>query len=273
LISNNWRSLRDSDLKTTKNMFGKTIEVNGRNVHYYTGGRGEPLVVVHGGAGDAASWLDNFDMLIDNFTLFLPDMPGFGESHLLDCEHNIQTFTDFVDDFTHKLGLDKFNLMGHSIGGGVALNYALRFPGKVKKLVLISSLCLGREIALWIRLMSVPAEVIGAVAISVLKTTKWMIDTLMIPVEFVMPFSRASVSLGSNITTLQEQTLVLSDRLSELTMPTLVVWGARDEIVPVKQAYAAAQVIPDCRLKIYENRGHSVYRDDEFSHMVTGFLG
>jgi pimeloyl-ACP methyl ester carboxylesterase len=262
-------------MRMLKNIRSKMIKINGHDVHYYTAGQGEPLVVIHGGMGDASTWLNNVNMLTDNYTLYVPDLPGFGESQLLDCDHNIPALTEFVEDFTDNLGLDKFNLMGHSIGGGIALNYALRFPGKVKKLVLVSSLCMGREIAPWVRMTSVLARAIGSGMVSLSKATKWLIDTLMLPVKLVRPLSRASVNLGSNITTLKEQTLVLASRLSELAMPTLLVWGARDEIVPVKQAYAAVQVIPDCQLRVYENRGHNVYRDEinSFSRMITGFLG
>jgi len=261
-------------MRMLKNICSKMIKINGHNVHYYTAGQGETLVVIHGGMGDASTWLNNVNMLADNYTLYVPDLPGFGESQLLDCDHNIPAFTEFVEDFTENLGLDKFNLMGHSIGGGVALNYALRFPGKVKKLVLISSLCLGREIAPWVRMTSVLARALSSAMVSLSKATKWLIDTLMLPVKLVRPLSRASVNLGSNITTLKEQTLVLTNRLAGLTVPTLLVWGARDEIVPVKQAYAAAQVIPDCQLRVFENRGHNVHRDEinNFSRLLTGFL-
>lgn len=75
--------------------------------------------------------------------------------------------------------------------------------------------------------------------------------------------------------TFKEQTLVLPKRLSEIIMPTLVVWGAKDNIVPVRQAYAATQLIPTCQLKVFENRGHDIHRDEisEFSKLVTSFLG
>ena len=123
--------------------------------------------------------------------------------------------------------------------------------------------------------MSVPAQALCSAIVALLKTNKWLIDTLMIPVKFVMPISRANVNLGSNITTFKEQTLVLSSQLSGLTVPTLLVWGAKDKIVPVKQAYAAAQVIPDCQLEIFENHGHNVYRDEinKFSLLLAIFLG
>jgi pimeloyl-ACP methyl ester carboxylesterase len=262
-------------VKVRKNICSKVVRIKGHDVHYYTAGQGEPLVVIHGGLGDASTWLENVSMLADNYTVYVPDLPGFGASQLLECEHDISAFTGFVEDFTDILGLDRFNLMGHSIGGGVALNYALKFPGRVKKLVLVSSLCLGREIAPWVKMMSVPARAIGSAMKSLTKATRWMIDTLMLPVKLVRPFSRAMVNLGSNITTLKEQTLVLTNLLAGLTVPTLVVWGARDEVVPVKHAYSAAEVIPDCQLRVFANRGHNVHRDemDKFSNLLTGFLG
>ena len=75
--------------------------------------------------------------------------------------------------------------------------------------------------------------------------------------------------------TLQGQTIVLLNRLSELIMPTLLVWGTRDGIVPARHAYTAAEVIPDCQLHVFEGAGHSVYkhRVQEFSQLLAGFLG
>jgi pyruvate dehydrogenase E2 component (dihydrolipoamide acetyltransferase) len=258
-----------------KNIHSRKIKINGRDVHYFVAGHGDPLVVIHGGGGDAGTWLNNAAVLSDRYTVYVPDLPGFGDSQPLDGDYDIPELAEFVDDFVSSLGLENFHLVGHSVGGGVALNYALKSPRKIKKLVLISSLCLGREIALWVRLMSVPARAIGSTILAVLGGVKWLVKTLMIPVKFAVPLSRASVNLGSGITTLREQTLVLAHRLSELVMPTLVVWGAKDRIVPVRQAYVAAQVIPNCQLKVFEDCGHSVYREkiSEFPRLLTGFLG
>ena len=101
-----------------------------------------------------------------------------------------------------------------------------------------------------------------------------MVKKLLKQVEFVIPFSPASVNIGGSVATFREQTMVLAERFSEVLPPTLVVWGAKDGIVPVRQAYAAAQVIPDCQLKVFEKRGHNVHRDEvtEFSNVVMGFL-
>jgi pimeloyl-ACP methyl ester carboxylesterase len=254
----------------------KTIKVNGRDVHYYTAGKGEPLVVIHGGGGDARTWRDNIVELSEKYTVYAPDLPGYGGSQPLDGKYYIPELSAFLGSFASNLGLERFYLMGHSMGGGVALDYTLKSPQKIKKLVLVSSLCLGREIAFWVRLFSIPAFLrsMGLLTISILRGIKWLAERLN-PAEFIMPLSPASVTIGGNITTLRQQSVVLENRLSEIAVPTLLVWGSRDPIVPVKHAYQAAKVIPDCHIKVFEKRGHNVHRDalEDFSSTLTGFLG
>ena len=219
--------------------------------------------------------------LCKNYTVYVPDLPGFGLSQPMTGDYYIPELIDFVDGFADELGLDKFHLMGHSLGGGIALSYALKFPYKVTKLVLISSLFLGKEIALWVRFLTrrVICRTIGWATMTIFRSIKWLVKLLvrllLVPIEFAIPFSVTSIYLGCGITTLKEQTTVLAHRLSEIMVPTLVVWGAKDPIVPYKHAYAAAELIPDCQVKVFEDSGHSVYRDNiqEFSRLLTGFLG
>jgi len=249
--------------------------VGGLDVRYYTAGQGDPLVVVHGGGGDAATWLNNIRVLAESYTVYAPDLPGFGESEPLDGDYYIPELTTFIGDFSDSLGLESFHLVGHSIGGGIALNYALASPHRIKKLVLISSLCMGSEIAFWIRLVFLPARYISSVLMAGFHCMKWIFKNLLAPFKLVMPITRAGMGFGKRITTLTEQTLVLADRFSEIMMPTLLVWGAKDPIVPVQQAYAAAQIIPDCQVLIFENQGHDVHRREltQFSRVLKGFLG
>ena len=259
------------------NMHSKRIKVGELDIHYFTGGYGDPLIVIHGGSDGARAWVKNMVELSENYTTYVPDLPGFGYSQPIDGNYYIPELVEFVDEFSHNLGLKSFHLMGHSLGGGIALSYALRFPHKVKKLVLVSSMCLGREIALWVRFLSTPAlcRSIGKAALAILRGVKWVADLLLAPIEYVLPFSRTSIRLGSSVATLKEQSTVLIHRLSEIMVPTLVVWGAKDPIVPVSQAYAAAKLIPDCQVKVFEGSGHSVYREEiqKFSQLLTKFLG
>jgi len=259
------------------NIYSKKIKVGELDVHYFTGGSGDPLVVLHGGGGSARTWMKNIEELSGRYTIYAPDLPGFGHSQSIEGDYYIPELVEFVDKFSHNLGLKSFYLMGHSLGGGIALSYALKFPHKLKKLVLVSSLCLGKEIALWVRFLSncVVCRGIGKITLAILRGVKWVAGKLFATVEFVVPLSKFSLSLGRKVTTLKEQTTVLINCLSEIMVPTLVVWGAKDPIVPVSQAYAAAKLIPDCQVKVFEDSGHSVYREEiqEFSQLLTRFLG
>lgn len=254
----------------------KTIKVGGLDVLYYTGGKGEPLVVVHGGGGDARTWIKNIEVLADKYAIYAPDLPGYGGSEPMDGRYYIPELSEFIARFAENVGLEKFYLVGHSLGGGIALNFALMFPEKIRKLVLISSLCLGREIAFWIRLSSIPAIIntMSKVFMGVMKGIKWVFLQLN-PAKLIMEMTPAAMMVGASISTFREQTLVLEHRLPEVQMPTLLIWGSRDPVVPVMQAYRAAKVIPNCSIRVFKKRGHNVHRDElmEFSSILAHFLG
>jgi 4,5:9,10-diseco-3-hydroxy-5,9,17-trioxoandrosta-1(10),2-diene-4-oate hydrolase len=255
----------------------KRIKVGELDIHYFTGGHGDPLLIIHGGSEGAKAWEKTAAELIKKYRIYVPDLPGFGHSQEMKGNYYIPELVKFVNGFADELGLVNFHLMGHSLGGGIALHYALEFPHRVKKLVLVNSMFLGKEIALWVRVFSMPPfrHTIGATTLGILRGVKWMAERLSAPPEFLHPFPRASISLGSKVASLKEQTTVLAHRLSEIMVPTLVVWGAKDPILPVSQAYAAAQLIPDCQIKVFKDGGHSVYRQKiaEFCLMLARFLG
>jgi pimeloyl-ACP methyl ester carboxylesterase len=151
----------------------------------------------------------------------------------------------------------------------------MKYPHKVNKLVLVSSLCLG-GIAWWIKLLSHPALImsIGTLATKAFELVRWMVEKAFPNAKFVPPFSRASMLLYNSIATPRVQIPVCNAPFSEVKMPTLIVWGARDQIVPAENAYSAAQLIPACQLKVFEGCGHSVYKQkmSQFTDLVAGFL-
>jgi pimeloyl-ACP methyl ester carboxylesterase len=221
--------------------------------------------------------MENASELSKNFTVYVPDLPGFGFSQPLIGHYHIPELAEFVDNFANHLGLENFHLVGHSLGGGIAIKYVLQFPQKVKKLVLVSSMCLGKEIAWWTRLLSQPTFVksIMAVVTGVFEGVRWIVERCYSGIKLVLPFTVTSILIGSAMTTIEEQAIVFVNHLSLIMVPTLVVWGARDSIVPSEQAHAAAQLIPHCEVKIFEGSGHNVYKQriDEFSQLVIEFLG
>jgi pimeloyl-ACP methyl ester carboxylesterase len=224
----------------------------------------------------ARTWLKNMRLLCRHYTVYAPDLPGFGTSQPLNARVELSEFTKFVEDFRLVLGLNKFYLLGHSVGGGIALHYALEHPDRIEKLAVANSMCLGKEIAPWVRFFSIPifCWTAGHSFVPLFRGIGWVMSKFFASLKYVNPLPRTKMELGNIVSSFQGQPIVLLDRLSALLVPTLVVWGARDGIVPVRQAYAAAQVIPDCQVRVFEDCGHGVYRQrvDDFSSLVTGFF-
>jgi pimeloyl-ACP methyl ester carboxylesterase len=232
-------------------------------------------VVIHGGGKGATAWRENAKALSRNYRVYIPDLPGFGYSDSVKDRFRLYEFVDFVDNFTTTLGLDSFYLIGHSIGGGIALHYALKFQKKVKGLVLISSWCLGPETALWVRFLSQPVfcKYFGEACLSAANGIEWVARQFYSSIKFDNPFSHVNMDIGRTMTNLKGQTTVLLHRLSQLLMPTLLVWGSRDHVLPAHQAYVAAELIPNCELHIFRGGGHSVYREriEEFTELLSRF--
>lgn len=247
------------------------------DIHYVTVGQGEPLVILHGGGDGSKSWLQSAMELSKHYTVYVPDLPGFGLSQSISDDFRLSEFVAFVDEFSRNLGLKYFHLLGHSIGGCIALRYTLTFPDKIKKLVLVSSMCLGKEIAPWIRFLSssVFSKSIGRAASALFKVVRCLGGLFYTPLKEVNPLPQVKLAIGKRITTLKGQTTVFLSQLSDLIVPTLIIWGAKDGIVPAKHAHAAASQIPDCRIHIVEDVGHMVHRHNilDFSKVLTNFLG
>ena len=156
------------------------------------------------------------------------------------------------------------SLVGHSLGGGTALSLALESPQRVEKLVLVNSLGLGQEIALWVRLLCAP---------TIPRALSRLARALMRGLSLLsLPLHDAPHNLGRHIAGLRGQRTVWRHRLRELRVPTLVVWGKRDLYLPVAHAYAASHLIPNCRLYIWDNCGHSPCRDGRFNPILLDFL-
>jgi len=259
------------------NLHPASIRVGHLDIHYLTGGEGEPLILIHGGGDSSRAWLQNAAELSRYYQVYLPDLPGFGRNKAIDEDFALSSYVTFVEDFSRSLGLGHFHLVGHSLGGGIALNYALKFPHRIRRLVLVSSLCLGREIAFWARIFSLPIfyRIAKKTVVSIFRAIGWLVRKLNFPLGKVTPPSLFRMSIGKSIMTVRGQTTVLANQLSELLMPTLLIWGAKDNIVPVCHARLAAERIPDCQVRVFQNSGHSVYRHRirEFSSLLVRFLG
>ena len=221
------------------------VRVGGINTHYVVAGGGSPLILLHGGANDWSDWKSNIGPLSQYYRVYAPDLVGYGLSDQPEVDYSMDYFVDFLSDFTQALELKRANLAGYSLGGGIALGFALRFPSRVEKLVLVDSTGLGKYINPLGRFIGT----LGALARG-------------------LRGNRALPHLKGT-----EQVIFL-DMLPEVQVPTLIVWGKKDIYLPVAYAYAARKLLANSDLHVFPRSGHAPHkqRSEQFNQLVLDFL-
>jgi pimeloyl-ACP methyl ester carboxylesterase len=207
------------------------------------------VVLLHGGASDGRDWLATMTALADGFTLYAPDLIGFGQSQRRETGYFLSDFSDFVRDFATALGLDSYSLVGHSFGARVGLDTALENPERVRKLVLIDAAGLAK------------ISRFGAA----LFTLFWAIRRLL---RRPQPYPRFLVREG------EDYNRVSAAALRSLATPTLLVWRRLDPYMPVSIARRAERLMPAARLAVFPGYGHAPHKEKtlEFCRLLREFL-
>ncbi len=267
------------------------ISVKGINTRYWQmGDHGDPIILLHGGNGSIEYWLYNIANLAKHYRVYAFDMVGSGKSDCPDRSYSLTDQAEFLHGFMAALNLDLATLIGNSMGGGVALEFTRFHPDRVDKLVLVDSMGFGREISWGIRLITLP------VIVNLMQPGRWMIPVILksnfdhadrLPPEwiefrypiFAMPgrtqvivqIGQANFNLGGVRPDVYQPILA---HLAHITHKTLIIWGDRDRIIPVKHAYVAAANLPNHQLHIFPNCGHHPYLEDpvKFNQFVLDFL-
>jgi len=271
-----------------------SVTVNGMRIHYYAAGaNGSPVVLLHGGGIDSArlSWELLIPVLAERHRVIAPDFPGFGASDKPDIAYTMAFFGAFLRDFLDALQIERAALCGLSMGGGVALGFALEHPQRMEKLVLVDSYGLQRSVAFqklsyvyiktplnglsWALMRSRPMVRYSLTAL--LKHPGAVTDELVEQAyqEMIRPDAgRAWNGIQqSDITWSGVRTCYL-DRLGEISAPVLIVHGSKDSAVPPECAREAQRRIPGSRLEWMEGAGHWAQRDcpEDFNRVVSAFL-
>ena len=262
-----------------------------RTRYWVLGASGSPIVLIHGLGASAEIWLRNIDSLAERHRVYVPDLLGFGRTDKPPSLYSTDHFTRFINDFLNAMQIERCSLVGHSLGGGIALQYILRFPEKVDKLVLVDSAGLGRDAPLFLRMLSLPF--IGDLLTSPSRLGVYFffrqaVDRASdVTKDFIdhyynlhsLPGAHASFSkIIRNIMTIrggrQELIEPVLTNLHRITHPTLVVWGKNDRILPVKHASIANNGIPNSRLHIFDRCGHMPHFEypSEFNELLMDFL-
>jgi len=268
--------------------------LHGHDVSYRMAGEGPAIVLVHGLTMSSTTWRAVMPILAQRYTVIAPDLLGHGESAKPRGDYSLGAHADGIRDLLVALGIEHATFVGHSLGGGVAMQLAYQFPERCERLVLVASGGLGRDVALMLRLVSLPgseyvldlalnAPLHGAAASvgGLLRKIGLRLDTT--PAEIWRSYTtltdargrRAFVHTVRSVIDVAGQRVSATDRLYLAGgIPTMIVWGDHDRVIPVAHATAAHELIPGSRLEILEGAGHFLpWQDaDRFVPILLDFL-
>jgi pimeloyl-ACP methyl ester carboxylesterase len=269
------------------------LSLHGHRVTYRTAGRGPALVLLHGIANSSQTWARVAPLLSRRFTLIAPDLLGHGNSATPRGDYSLGAHASGVRDLLTALGHDRVTVIGHSFGGGIAMQFAYQFPERCERLVLVSSGGLGREVHYLLRAAALP----GADYVLPLVTSGHLLGlgrgvgsvlrwARLAPGGDVDVLARGFASLqdaGSRQAFLHTVRAVIDvggqrvsahDRLELAALiPSLIVWGQRDSIIPATHARAAHAAMPGSHLEVFPGAGHMPHDadPDRFARALTEF--
>jgi pimeloyl-ACP methyl ester carboxylesterase len=269
------------------------VSIHGHDMAYLMEGNGPALLLLHGIAGSSRTWRDVIPRLTDRFTVIAPDLMGHGQSEKPLGDYSLGAFASGIRDLLEVLGIDRASVVGQSFGGGVAMQLAYQHPERCERLVLVDSGGLGREVNWMLRFMTLPGSEYVMPVIFPGFVRDWG-DSLFRTINdrgirlgriAEMWSAYASLAEAENrqafVRTIKSvidpggQTVSAMDRLYLASpMPTLIVWGDRDDIIPVSHAYAAHEAVPGSRLVIIEGVGHfpQIEAPEQFTNALVEFI-
>jgi pimeloyl-ACP methyl ester carboxylesterase len=245
-------------------------------VHYLEVGRGRPVVLVHGGGGGGANWFRVFGPLAERYRVLAPDLPGFGLSSWLEPGRQVgRTGAAWLGTWLDGLGVQGFDMVGTSLGGLLALRLAQRWPGRVGRLVLLSSAGLGRAVPWPVRMATLPGA--GRWSLRPRRTgTRWLFERYLTSnrsqlnearqealVEYLYRSERTGEpgrmarALHAFCGLRGQHEIVSTGDLARVRTPTLVMWGGRDRFFPVRHGRRAAGHMARARFVVLPEAGHS----------------
>ncbi len=268
--------------------------IHGHQIAYRREGSGPLLVLLHGMAGSSATWRHVIPVLAQRFTVVAPDLLGHGDSAKPRTDYSLGAYASGVRDLIAALGYDRGTLVGQSFGGGVAMQMAYQFPERCERLVLVGSGGLGLEVNALLRALSLPGAALALPlgcrpgvrdfargAARLLQRTGLRVGPVLSEIgrsyaSLVEPEARqAFVQTLRSVVDRHGQRVSASDRLYlTAEVPTLIVWGTHDPVIPVAHAHAAHASMPGSRLELFEAVGHFPHCEDpaRFARVLAAFV-
>jgi pimeloyl-ACP methyl ester carboxylesterase len=270
------------------------IELHGHQVVYRVAGDGPPVVLIHGMVNASRHWSAVAERLAEHHLVIAPDLIGHGDSATPRGDYSLGAHASVIRDLLSALGIERATMVGHSLGGGIAMVYFWQFPERVERLALVSSGGLGDQVSPLLRTAALP----GASALISLASHRWVTaaldrvgvslrdhgSSLGVQFQAVARALRPLENAGAREAFIQTLRAVIdrhgqrvsaTDRLYLLrTVPTLIAWGERDRTIPVEHGLAAQRAIPGSRFVTIPGAAHFPHleRPDELAAALADFI-
>lgn len=272
----------------------RMVTIHGHRRAFRKAGKGPAVLLLHGIGMNSRSWLPVIGPLSERYTVIAPDLLGHGESDKPRADYSIAGYANAMRDLLAVLGIPRVTVVGHSLGGGIAMQFAYQFPEFTERLVLEAAGGLGRSVNPLIRLFTVPGSgpLLHGLTATPIRTP---VSAAVLGLHHTgLPFTGDLKALTEVYADLAEpgarsaflhvlraavdwrgQVITSLDRayLAE-HMPSMVIWGNNDLVLPVKHARAAAEVLPGSRLEVFPDAGHVPHEDDpeHFVEVLSDFI-
>ena len=270
--------------------------VHGHRISFVRAGTGPALVLLHGIGNNCQTWAPVIDRLALTHTVIAPDLLGHGNSDKPRGDYSVPAFANGVRDLMSVLDIERATVVGHSLGGGIALQFAYQFPERCQRLALVSSGGLGPELSVGLRAATLPgAELVLTALTGLSGPLRAGFQTLdRLGQAAGLRRVRDLAEVGETIFALKDvearraflrtlrgvvdsrgQAVSALDRLYLAhAVPMLVVWGSRDPIVPALHAETVREMVPTARVEVFEGAGHWAHLDDpdRFCDVLLDFL-
>ncbi len=271
----------------------KTVMIHGRPVSYAEAGEGPVLLLIHGMAGNLENWQEVIEPLARHHTVIAPDLPGHGGSAPGGGDYSLGALAAGLRDLLVALGHERATLVGHSLGGGIAMQFAYQFPEATERLVLVSSGGLGPEVSPILRAAALPGADLfiattsrasqragGAIGRGLgaigLRPNADVAEVARGYASLADPDRRAAfLATVRSVIGTGGQRVHAGDRLYLAEgLPVLIIWGERDSIIPAHHGEDAHEAIPGSRLEIFDGVGHlpQLEAPARFVHVLEQFL-
>lgn len=276
-----------------------------RTIHGYRrafriAGGGPALLLIHGIGDNSSTWNEVIPHLAKNFTVIAPDLLGHGRSDKPRADYSVAAYANGMRDLLTVLGFERATVVGHSLGGGVALQFAYQFPQMIERLVVVAPGGVTRDVnpALRfaatpianeaLRLLQVPGAVellgvLGQVADHLYRGPFKSVDIFHDAPDLVRVMRdlpdptareaflrtlRAVVDWRGQVVTMLDRCYLTAD------LPVQIIWGDKDSVIPVRHAHLAHAALPHSRLEIFPGSGHFPFHDDpiRFLQVVEDFV-